>query len=120
MGKVAMTDLNFSRYVDKASPKLFEAAYSGKSNTIKLIQTKSETSDNDEPYMEFTFKNAVISHYAVKGLNTPGISPREELTLSFTALEISCISYKDDGSVDASSALSFDTTTNTATTTTKL
>jgi len=108
-----LNDLELTRYLDKATPGLFLAACCGKGSTIKLVQTKTGAGAGADPFIEYTLRNALVSHYQVEAISDAAARPCETLTLSYTALEIKYTAYNNDGAPQAPLIVGFDSATNT-------
>ena len=108
-----ITDLTITRFMDKATPKLFLESCCGRGKTAKIVQTKTGTGSGADSFIEYTFHNALISHYAVEALSEATARPREQLTLSFVEVETKYTPYDEDGNAQAPIAVGFNTATNT-------
>ena len=106
-------DLKIQRKMDKSTPKLFIESCCGTGKTVKIVQTKSGTGKGADAFIEYTLKNALISHYDVEALGQSGSRPREELTISFVDIEVKYIPYDEDGNPEAPISVGFNTATNT-------
>ena len=107
-----ITDLTITRFMDKASPKLFIEACCGRGKTIKLTQTKTGSGSGAQVFIEYTFYNAIVSDYQVLAINNSATRPREEITISFVDAEIKYTPYDEDGNAEAPIAVGFNTATN--------
>lgn len=99
-GKVAVQDLSFTHYVDKASPNLMKLVCNGEHfSEAKLVVRKSGGTEPLE-YMIITMKHGIIS-----SLSTGGSSGEDRLTenvtLNFAEFEMTYVPQKQDGSGDA-------------------
>lgn len=106
-------DLNITRFMDKATAKLFIESCCGTGKTAKIVQTKTGTGNGADVFVEYTFHNALISHYSVRALNNAVARPREEMILSFVDTEVKYIPYDENGIAEAPIAVGFNTATNT-------
>lgn len=107
-----ITDLTITRRMDKASPSLFMAACCGKGQELTLHLTKTGSGRGSEVFMAYTLRNALVSDYRMKARRQPRTRPREQLVISFQAIEAKYTPYDDDGTAEAPIAVGFDTTTN--------
>ncbi|MGH1440338.1 MAG: Hcp family type VI secretion system effector [Cellvibrionaceae bacterium] len=105
--------LNITRFMDKATAKLFIEAACGRGKKIKLVQTKTGTGSGTDTFIEYTLDNAIISDYKVEAVNIGGTRPKEDIKISFVNLEVKYTPYDEDGNAQAPIALGFDTATNT-------
>ena len=106
-------DLFITRYMDKATAKLFIEAACGRGKQIKLAQTKTGTGSGTDTFIEYTLDNAIISDYMVEAVNISGTRPREDIKISFVNIEVKYTPYDEDGHAQAPIAVGFDTATNT-------
>ena len=108
-----ISDLNITRFMDKATAKLFMEACCGTGKEIKLAQTKTGTGNGADTFIEYTLKNAIISDYHIEAINIGGTRPREEIKISFVDMEVKYTPYDEDGNAEAPIAVGFNTATNT-------
>lgn len=106
-------DLTITRFMDKATTKLFIEAACGRGKEIKLVQTKTGTGNGTDTFIEYTLDNSIISDYNVKAINRSGARPNEEIKISFVSVEVKYTPYDEDGNAQAPIAVGFDTATNT-------
>jgi type VI secretion system secreted protein Hcp len=106
-------DLTIRRFMDKATPKLFIEACCGRGKEIKLVQTKTGTGSGADVFIEYTFRNALISNYEVKANTKSPARPSENITISFVDLDVKYTQYDEDGNPEAPVAVGFNTATNT-------
>ena len=107
-----MGDLTITRFMDKATPKLFIESCCGTGKEIKIVTTKTGAGNGADPYMEYVLGHAVISSYHVLALGNNAVRPHETLTISFTSLQSKYIPYDENGISQAPIAVGFDTATN--------
>lgn len=107
-----ITDLTITRFMDKAAPKLFIEACCGRGKTITLAHTKTGSGNGNDPFVEFTLENAILSGYRVAAINWSATRPKEILTLSFIHLQIKYTPYDQDGNALPPIAVGFDTASN--------
>ncbi len=90
-GKVNVQDLSFTKYIDKATPKLFESCVKGtrhETATLTLTRTSAGT-DGSEPveYFVITMSDCVVTSVSTCD-NGNGDRPTEEVTLNFSQVEV--------------------------------
>ncbi|MDN3517521.1 type VI secretion system tube protein Hcp [Aquisalimonas lutea] len=107
-----ITDLFLIRRMDSATPRLFLEACCGSGKEILIRLTKTGVGSGAETFAEYVLKNAIISDYEVTATKNDAIRPVEELTISFTGLELRYTPYDDRGKALASASVGFDTSTN--------
>ena len=95
-GKVIMQDIHFTKYCDKASPKLWLKCAKGehfKDFEFKYVISRGESSD--------VFKTVKLTDVLVTGYQHSGSSgadlPMESISLNFAKIEISYRPRKSDG-----------------------
>lgn len=108
-----ISDLTITKTMDKATPQLFIEACCGTDKTVKLTQTKTGQGNGADVFIEYTFKNALISDYMVHAITQSPGRPQESITISFVDLDVKYITYDEDGNIDKPIAVGFNTTTNT-------
>lgn len=106
-------DLVITRFMDKATAKLFIEACCGRGKQIKLVQTKTGTGNGADAFIEYTLDKAIISDYSVEVINAGASRPREKIKISFVNVEVKYTPYDEDGNAQAPIAVGFDTATNT-------
>ncbi|MCH8504347.1 MAG: type VI secretion system tube protein Hcp [Ectothiorhodospiraceae bacterium] len=100
------------RHMDKASPGLFLEACQGRGKELILHLTKtSSTGAGADTYLQYVLKNAIISGYEVMASRYSRCRPAEQLTVSFTCMELRYTPYDDEGKALAPVAVGYDPTT---------
>jgi len=87
-----ISDFIVSKMLDKSSPYLFEASLVGDSlGEVKIYACGS--SGNSDKYLEYTFSDAMLSHYSIAGTANKEVDekPYEILHLNFTKVEMKYI-----------------------------
>jgi type VI secretion system secreted protein Hcp len=107
-----INDLQVTRYMDSATPKVFIESCCGTGKEVKIHLTKTGTGSGSDVYMEYTLKNALISNYAVNATSQSNDRPTETITISFIDVEVKYTPYDEDGNAEAAIAVGFDTATN--------
>ncbi|MEJ2670375.1 MAG: type VI secretion system tube protein Hcp [Gammaproteobacteria bacterium] len=108
-----ISDLHITRYMDKATPKLFIESCCGTGKEVKINLTKTGKGGGADVFMEYTLKNALISNYSVSASSQDTNRPSETLTISFVDVEVKYTPYDEDGNAEAAIAVGFDTASNT-------
>ena len=108
-----ISDLKITKKMDSSSNRLFMESCCGTGKTVKLHLSKTGTGSGADVYMEYTLKNALISHYHVGGISGDIDRPSETITISFVEVEAKYIPYDEDGNATAPDAVGFDTASNT-------
>ncbi|KTT16129.1 Hcp family type VI secretion system effector [Pseudacidovorax intermedius] len=85
-GKATVEDLEFTHYVDRASPNLMKYCLTGKHvPEAKLVVRKAGGSPLE--YLKFTFTDVIITSVQPHGSNTDDLRVRERVGLSFTKVK---------------------------------
>ncbi|MGA7802255.1 MAG: type VI secretion system tube protein Hcp [Gammaproteobacteria bacterium] len=100
----SISEVSVSKAMDKASPKLFEEACSGKAKkvTIHLVRTSG---NSVKTYMEYELEECLVSGYSV---SSGGDLPNESLSFAFTKITMKFTHYKKDNTADSPIAVSYD------------
>ncbi|MBX2807124.1 MAG: type VI secretion system tube protein Hcp [Cellvibrionaceae bacterium] len=107
-----ISDLQITRLMDKATPKIFIESCCGTGKEVKIHLSKTGTGSGTDVYMEYTLKNALISNYQVAAKSQSNERPMETITISFVDVEVKYTPYDEDGNAEAAIAVGFDTATN--------
>ena len=98
-GKVDIQDMQFSKWVDKASPNLMMACSNGK-HYPKAMLTVRKAGENPVEYMKITMENVLVT-----GVETGGRKDEDKLTetvrLNFAKVKTEYTPQADDGSAEA-------------------
>jgi len=108
-----ITDLQITRYMDSATPKIFIESCCGTGKEVKIHLTKTGKGSGADVFMEYTLKNALISNYTVAAHSQETNRPTETITISFVDVEVKYTPYDEDGNAQAAIAVGYDTATNT-------
>jgi type VI secretion system secreted protein Hcp len=94
-GKATVSDFHFEKKMDKASPKLMEAAASGQHfNEAILIGLRA--GDDRQEFMIIKFSDLLVSSYQTGG-NSSDI-PTDSFSLNFSKIEFEYKTQNPDGS----------------------
>lgn len=86
VGKVQVHDFQFSKYYDKASPKLFESCATGK-HTAKVVLTCRKAGGSQQEYLKVTLSEVIVSSIQDSGSGADSL-PTESVTLNFSKIEV--------------------------------
>jgi type VI secretion system secreted protein Hcp len=86
IGKVQIHDFSFTKYMDKASPKLFEHCATGK-HFPTVVLTCRKAGGEQQEYSKITLKEVIVSSYNHSGSGGATL-PTEHLTLNFSSVEM--------------------------------
>jgi len=97
-GKVNISDLTFTHYVDKASPKIMEAACDGR--PIRSARLSVRTSRQDAPivYLVIDMEDVLVSSVKTGGSDQSNARAMEEVTLNFARVKVNYRPVQPDGS----------------------
>jgi type VI secretion system secreted protein Hcp len=108
-GKVSMQDFSFTKYVDKASPKLFEALATGKH--LKEVKLTLRGSSQVE-YLTITLTDVLVSSYSTGGSSSED-RPTESVSLNFAKIKMSYVEQDASGRAGAATEFGWDLKANT-------
>jgi type VI secretion system secreted protein Hcp len=95
-GKLTLRDLTITKHQDKSSPKLLEAAASGKHfPNVELHVSKRTPDRSGQAYLVVTMRDVLISSARPSGGG--GELPTESITFNFGAIEWKYTPQKPDG-----------------------
>lgn len=108
-GKVSMQDFTITKYVDKATPKLFLNCATGKptASLELLVELPSLDGGAPAPYMTFILSNVFVSSISVGGAAGED-QMTETITLNFTKIEMKYYERLDGGGVAPPVTANFD------------
>jgi hypothetical protein len=87
-GKVSHQDLVVTKYIDKASPKLFQKV----SNGTHIPKVTIQLEKTGKVYLKYTLTNVLIS--SIQSGGAGGSAPRENVTFTYGALKIQYTAQK--------------------------
>lgn len=96
--------VTFVKPLDKASPKLAEAAASGRHLPVAMLTARKVGSDQQE-YLKVTFTDVVVAGYST---SAGGALPQDTFNLSFNRIHMQYFPQKPDGSLDAAVTFCWD------------
>jgi type VI secretion system secreted protein Hcp len=111
IGRVQMSGITFTKYLDSASPQLFLAVASGKhySNaTFTIVRYNGDSLPS--AYYTIKMDNVMVTSFQQNG--TSGDRPTETFNLSFSKIEITYQPQRPDGSLGEGATASWDLATN--------
>ncbi len=109
-GKVSLSDISFTKRMDKSSPNLMQACATGKHfPSAKLFVRKQGTEQQD--FLQITLTDVMVSSYSQTG--SQGDIPTESVSLNFTKIEFSFIFPNPAGGAPEVVKFSWDIKTNT-------
>lgn len=93
-GKASVEDLSVTKYIDKATPKLFESLATGKHITEAKIVVRS-AGGNPVEYLKYTLKDIMVSSYSTGSSGKD--RPTESVSFSYGKVEVEYTELNPDG-----------------------
>jgi type VI secretion system secreted protein Hcp len=104
-GKVQISDLTITKFVDRSTPVLFQMCASGKAIKTGVL-TCRKAGGTPLEYLKITFNQALISHVSY-GAGADDRIP-ETVTFNFAQVQYDYVPQKADGSADATVTTKYD------------
>ena len=96
-GKVSMNDFSFVKELDTATPQFMEMICSGQSAGSAVL-TLRKAGEKPLEYLKIKMTDVLISSYQTGGAGATGI-PVEQVSFSFSNVDITAFEQKEDGSL---------------------
>jgi type VI secretion system secreted protein Hcp len=96
-GKVSVEDISITKYIDKATPKLFESLATGKHIAEAKIVVRN-AGGNPVEYLKFTLKDIMVSSYSTGG-SSGDDRPTESISFNYGKIEIEYTEINPDGTL---------------------
>lgn len=96
-GKVSVSDMTFSKYVDKATHNIIGACAGGKHIKEALLTVRKAGDDAPVEYMKITMKEIIISSYNTGGSKDGLDRVEETVTLNFAEFKVEYTEQTKDG-----------------------
>ncbi len=107
-GKVSMSDITFSKAVDKSSPKLLELCCTGKHVAKGTLSCQKSVGDkNPADYLVIEFEEIAISSFQTGGSSGDSVGA-ESLSMAFVKVKYSYNVQEKDGKVQNAGSSSWD------------
>ncbi|MCL2590680.1 MAG: type VI secretion system tube protein Hcp [Betaproteobacteria bacterium] len=87
----------FRHLYDKASPKLFDAACTGRHIKTITFELWRAAGDEKVKYLEITMEQSIISKIVSRGADAVGGFPSEEVSISYGKIKVNYTQQKRDG-----------------------
>lgn len=107
-----ISDLILTKKMDASSNQFFLESCYGRGKTATLHITKTGSGGGADVYMEYTFSNCLITHYAISGNGQDIGRPTEEIHISFVEVSAKYTQYDEDNILHSPNAVGFNTATN--------
>lgn len=109
VGKVAMSDFNFTTKLSKASPQLFLRCAEGSNIKAAWLTAHRGAGKSTDYFLKWTFSDLLISSYQT---GAAGDLPLENVSINFRKIEVEYKPQKPDGSFAAGFKAGWDVKTN--------
>ncbi len=107
-GKVSMSDLSFTKKVDKASPKLLELCVTGKhTDLVTLTCSKQTGGKTPEDFLTIKLKEVYVSSHQTGGSAGDDVG-RESLSITYGNINYDYKEQKPDGSQVSAGNIEYD------------
>ena len=104
--KASGEDVSVTKYIDKATPKLFESLATGKHIAEVKIVVRS-SGGNPVEYLKYTLRDVMISSYSTGGSSSED-RPTETISLNFAQIKMSYVGQDAKGSPGAAVEFGWD------------
>ncbi|MFQ5545945.1 MAG: Hcp family type VI secretion system effector [Acidiferrobacterales bacterium] len=109
-GKVDVQDLSFTKWVDKASPRLMLAVCNGK-HMGEAVLAARKAGERPLEYFKITMKDVIVTSVSTGGSDDEDLLT-ETVTLNFGKVKVGYTPQKADGSGDAEVEMGWDIAAN--------
>lgn len=106
-GKVQMQDMHFTKYVDKASPKLMLACANGEHIKSAILTVRKAGKDQQE-YMKVTISDCLVSSFQTSGASGHNGLCTESFSLNFAKIAFEYKEQKADGTLGGTTKAEYD------------
>jgi type VI secretion system secreted protein Hcp len=107
-GKVSMSDLNFTKKVDKASPKLLELLVTGKHVDLATLTCCKQTGQKTpEDFLTIKLKEVYVSSYSTGGSSGDDVG-HESISITYGNINYDYKEQKADGTLTSAGAVEYD------------
>lgn len=111
-GKVEMHDITFTKYVDKATPKLIEKCAKGE-HIPKADMVMRKAGGEQKEYLKIHLDDVLISSYSTSG-SGGGESPTENISLNFGKITVEYFEQDNKGTMTSAGKAGWDVKANKA------
>ena len=113
-GKVSVSDMTFSKYVDKATNNLVKACTSGRHIPEATLTVRKAGGDAPVEYFKITMTDIIVSSYQTGGDKDGLDRISEHVTFNFRKFTIDYTEQEDTGAAGATSSAGWDIAANEA------
>jgi len=106
-GKVQMHDFHFSKFVDKASPKLMLACAKGE-HIPKAVITVRKAGGGQQEYLKISISDCLVSNYQLSGAPGQNGLPSDSFALNFAKISYEYKEQKADGTLGGTTKAEYD------------
>jgi type VI secretion system secreted protein Hcp len=103
-GKASFGEIHFTKYTDKASPKLYQAAGAG-THIPKVVFTGQKAGDKPMLYFKVTLSDVLVSSFQNSGAG--GSEMTEQLSFGYSKIEFEYIEQGKSGAAGAKNLAAF-------------
>jgi type VI secretion system secreted protein Hcp len=103
-GKVNLIDLSIMKYLDKATPKLFQAMCKGTHVATGTLYGVKSGADG-KPFLQIDFKELFITSIQTSGSSEV---PMESVSFSYNEIKIEYFQQDDKGTLTSTGAITYD------------
>ena len=108
-GKASFGEIHFTKYTDKSSPKLYQAAGAG-THIPKVTFTGQKAGDKPMLYFKVTLTDVLVSSFQNSGAG--GSEMTEQLSFGYSKIEFEYIEQTKSGASGAKNLAAFDVVKN--------
>jgi type VI secretion system secreted protein Hcp len=108
-GKVDLADLSIMKYLDKATPKLFQAMTKGTHLATGTLSGVKSGADG-KPFLKIDFKELFITSIQTSGSSEV---PMESVSFSYNEIKIEYFQQDEKGIITSTGAITYNLKTNT-------
>jgi type VI secretion system secreted protein Hcp len=111
-GKVEMHDMTFTKYVDKATPKLVMACAKG-DQIPKAEMVMRKAGGEQKEYLKINLEDVMVSSYSTSG-SGGGDTPTENVSLNFSKITVEYFEQDNKGTMTSVGKAGWDVKANKA------
>nr|WP_321455755.1 type VI secretion system tube protein Hcp [uncultured Cohaesibacter sp.] len=113
-GKVSVSDMTFTKYVDKATHNLIKCCMSGKHIANAKLVVRKAGGDTPVEFLKIEMKEIIVSSYNTGGASDGLDRVEEHVTFNFREVKVEYTEQTADGAAGASSSAGWDIAANKA------
>ena len=86
--KTSVAEFRVTKDYDRSSPKIFEAACTGRVLPSMELQLTKVVGDRRATFLKYELKNVLVTSYSVSGSGQDGARPTETFSLNFEEIKV--------------------------------